>query len=178
MQAVDLILSGSEPGGQVRERAADGSLLKYNYNPHISGAITSTSRGSANLPSSPSPADPSGSAATRGPAPAPAPSSSSSFLRSSAASPPAGLGASGSGATVDEGDAGGVFGAGRDVRRLRSRQAVAGLTAETALLRLFTYELDEVGQGQGPYTIKSPDVLHHALARSLAHSQQGHNAPP
>lgn len=30
--------------------ASDGSLLKYNYNPHISGAISSTQRGVTNNP--------------------------------------------------------------------------------------------------------------------------------
>lgn len=39
LQAVDVLLAGGDAGGQVRERAADGTILKYNYNPAISGAI-------------------------------------------------------------------------------------------------------------------------------------------
>jgi hypothetical protein len=33
--AVDAMLAGQHPGGQSRERAADGTILKYNYNPAI-----------------------------------------------------------------------------------------------------------------------------------------------
>jgi hypothetical protein len=36
--AVDAMLAGQHPGGQARERAADGSILRYNYNPSIPNA--------------------------------------------------------------------------------------------------------------------------------------------
>ncbi|KAI8470498.1 MAG: hypothetical protein J3K34DRAFT_385264 [Monoraphidium minutum] len=48
--AVDAMLAGQHPGGQARERAADGSVLKYNYNPSIPGgrgAAASAAAGAA-----------------------------------------------------------------------------------------------------------------------------------
>jgi hypothetical protein len=41
---VDLLLSGMQPGGQVRERAPDGAVLKYNYNPAVSDTLTTAAR--------------------------------------------------------------------------------------------------------------------------------------
>ena len=38
-----MVLAGGESGGQVREKAADGTILKYNYNPAISGVIRTSS---------------------------------------------------------------------------------------------------------------------------------------
>lgn len=35
--AVDLLLAGGVAGGQVRERATDGTILRYSYNPVRSG---------------------------------------------------------------------------------------------------------------------------------------------
>jgi hypothetical protein len=45
--AVDAMLAGQHPGGQARERAPDGTILRYNYNPAIPGGTTGARGGGA-----------------------------------------------------------------------------------------------------------------------------------
>ncbi|PNW72226.1 hypothetical protein CHLRE_16g676850v5 [Chlamydomonas reinhardtii] len=153
-QAVDMVLAGGESGGQVREKAADGTILKYNYNPAISGVIRTSS--------GPAMAGPrgggggGGAGAGAGTAGAAGAAAAGSYRESAAAADAPPLRAPGNSfvrspvATTasldgdDDGAAGdGDFGAGKRLRRITSRQAVAGVTADSASLRLYPYELDE-----------------------------------
>ncbi|GLC40671.1 hypothetical protein PLESTM_001099900 [Pleodorina starrii] len=170
-QAVDVVLAGGDAGGQVRERAADGTVLKYNYNPAISGVIRGAARSST--PAAPGAGAAGGvaggaqggggggdglsmasvgsrsSAASLSSrdgdlAPGPIRPPGSSFIRSPVASMSLDEGdVDGPGAAAAAAAAEGDFGAGKRLRRLISRQAVAGVTAEGAELRLYPYELDE-----------------------------------
>ncbi|KAG2434063.1 hypothetical protein HXX76_007791 [Chlamydomonas incerta] len=152
-QAVDMVLAGGESGGQVREKAADGTILKYNYNPAISGVIRTSS--------GPAMTGPRGGSAAAGGAGAGAGAAGAgavaapSFRESAAAADASPVRTPGnsfvrspvSTASFDGDDDGaagdGDFGAGKRLRRITSRQAVAGVTADSAALRLYPYELDE-----------------------------------
>ncbi|KAG2501552.1 hypothetical protein HYH03_000059 [Edaphochlamys debaryana] len=153
-QAVDVVLAGGDAGGQVRERAADGTLLKYNYNPAISGAIRGATRptGGAGAPAGGADRGAErggreGAAGGRGASlssrdadAVPGVRPGSSFIRTPVASlsvdPEEDAGAA---AAAAEGD----FAVGKRLRRVTSRQAVAGVSADTAEMAVFPYELDE-----------------------------------
>ncbi|KXZ55595.1 hypothetical protein GPECTOR_2g1145 [Gonium pectorale] len=170
-QAVDVVLAGGDAGGQVRERANDGTILKYNYNPAISGVIRGAARSPAGAPGAVPSAGAGGyagsgsgngngagaysaaaagaGAAGRGAtasswepelAPGPVRPAGNSFIRTPVASlSPDDADVEAAAAAAGDGD----FGAGKRLRRVTSRQSIAGLTAEAAQLRLYPYELDE-----------------------------------
>ncbi|MEW5319085.1 MAG: hypothetical protein WDW38_010256 [Sanguina aurantia] len=146
-KAVDILLAGGEAGGQVRERAADGSILKYHFNPSISGAMKGNKQGNG----------PSAGSSSQGQRPSSSPASgsgSSSSAEADLLSRPALPGraastfvrepAAESSSSEEETDEFGSRAKTQSREKLVSRQAVAGLSSDSpqVLLRIFPFEID------------------------------------
>eukprot|EP00798_Chlamydomonas_sp_ICE-L_P015281 gene15281-21364_t len=152
-RAVDLILSGGTAGGQVRERAADGSILKYNFNNIITGALQNPAKDfSAKRQGTPGRSGRSAGGDT-GPGSQfsmggvdgmesniPQKSAkSASFTKPSMA--PSTASSSSSFEEFEDDDSDDGFGS-RKLNKVRRRQALVGVTPEEAHMRIYPFDLD------------------------------------